>query len=124
MELSELVAALKESDKIRLYLVSLLGVAQDRNNLTTFHYAEVFEAQSIDMVRRMACERIHELWPREKGFVSRTVTIDPIQPDPIKRVLQFWQSGLLAKQIDPPEDPIEVNCDTGRVVRASHPQNE
>lgn len=93
MNLSDMVALLPEDQKIRLYLVSYLGVieAPDPKDETkkytvTFHYPELIQSQSIDIARQMACAHAEELWPKEKGWISRSITIDPVNPDLIKVV--------------------------------------
>jgi hypothetical protein len=120
MKLSEIAATLREEDKMRLYLVSYLAVIEEsipdepgKKRATTYNYASIVEAQDINMAKGVACARAEEQWPKSHGWALRSVTIDPIKPGEIKRLLEAWQAGLLAQNIHPPEKGIEVNCDTG-----------
>ena len=103
-------------EKVRLYLTSLLGMqeisaAGDNKKVTVpFHYAEIIEAQSLELAKKRACERAAEIWPDSLGWISRSITIEPIRPSAIQRWFEMWELGFLAKEINPPELGTEVNC--------------
>lgn len=124
MKLSDVIASLKESDKSRLYLISLMALHwTPPRDLVTFQYATIEEAQSIVMARDIACQKANEMWPKEKGFISRKLTVDPFRPSDIERLLELWKAGWFAKHIEPSEEGFEYDCDTGKTMPSRSPRD-
>jgi hypothetical protein len=119
MNLSDMAAMLREEDKIRIYLVSMLGVIEagavpdnpSQKYAIYYHSPVIIEAQSINMAVDIAKHRVEELWPKAQGWKMRSVAVEPFEPASIKMMLQYWQTGMLATEINPPETGITVNLD-------------
>jgi hypothetical protein len=76
-----------------------------------YHEPQIIEAQDIEIARRIASERAKEKWPTTGGWILRGVSIVPIHPESSRRLVQLWQSGLIAQHIERPETGYMVNLD-------------
>jgi hypothetical protein len=112
-------ASLPDDDKIKLYLVSLLGITEaphptdpTKKYTVHLHHPEVIEAPSLEIAKRLARERLGELYPSSKGWLSRTVTIEVIPSKTIAQIAQYWQAGFIANNAREFPKPVEFNCDS------------
>lgn len=118
MNLSKVAAMMREQDKLRIYLVSMLGIidaesADDPDKkLSIYYHSPVFiEAQSLNMAVEVAKGRVNELWPKSDGWKLRSVAVEPVSPKSIELMLGYWQTGLMAREADPQEQGITINLD-------------
>jgi len=112
-------ASLPEDDKIKLYLVSLLGLIEapsptdpTKKYAVHVHHPEVIEAPSLEIAKHLACQKLNELYPSTKGWLSRTGTIDVIPSKTIAQIAQYWQAGFLANNALEIPKPVEFKCDS------------
>jgi hypothetical protein len=82
-----------------------------RTYVIYYHTPDLIEAESINMAVEIAKEKAKQFWPKSEGWIIRSVSVEPFEPQGIKTLLQYWQAGLLAQEISPPETGVNVNLD-------------
>lgn len=110
---------MKVHNPLRLYIVSILGVTRlpapgepDKEMVAHAHYADLIEAQSIEIAGEMVCERLKAEMP-QKDWELVDVVVDPVSTAFIRQSLAFHQQGFLVGD-EPSEKRIEVRCSGSR----------
>ena len=77
-----------------------------------FHGPDIIEAQDIQMAVGIASAKAEQQWPKENGWIKRSVAVEPFGPSSIRQMLTEFQSGLLAHEHEvTPETGIVVDLD-------------
>lgn len=105
-------------NKLKLYLVSMLGV---RSTLTDngepkslyCHIPFMIEAKDLDAAADEACTEAEKWFPRDEGFVDCDISVKPVPPEYYDRLTKFANLKRLAENPDPKEGLIHFRCHTG-----------
>ena len=104
------------SKKLKLYLVSMLGVRtiyrDDEPRSLFCHVPLLIDATDIDSAAEQACTEARKWFPRHQGFKTTDVSVKPISPEYYLRLSQFANLKRLAEKPDPYEQPLFFRCDT------------
>ena len=106
------------TQKLKLYLVSMLGVratvndSGDPKSLFT-HIPFIIEAKDIDAASDEACTEAEKWFPADEGFVDCNITVKPLPPEYYERLTKFANLKRLAENPDPKEGMIYFRCHTG-----------
>ena len=105
------------SNKLKLYLVSILGVSRTTTDegepkSLFVHLPWITEATDIDEAANQACTEAGKWFPRSEGFVDCDISIDPMPQEYYERLTHFANLKRLAENPDPKENKIYFRCDT------------
>ena len=104
------------SNKLKLYLVSLLGIRStyedDKPKSLFCHVPLMVEATDIDSAAKQACSEARKWFPAHEGFKTTDVSVKPVSPEYYLRLSQFAKLQRLAEKPDPFEQPRVFRCDT------------
>jgi hypothetical protein len=106
------------SNKLKLYLVSMLGVRRtvtdsgEPKSLFS-HIPFIIEATDIDAASDEACNEAEKWFPRSGGFVDCDISVKPVPPEYYDRLTKFANLKRLAENPDPKEGLIHFSCHTG-----------
>ena len=105
-------------NKLKLYLVSILGVTRTQNDAGEpkslyVHMPWITEATDIDAAADQACTEAEKWFPRSGGFVDCDIAIDPMPKEYYERLTYFANLKRLAEDPDPKEKKIYFRCHTG-----------
>jgi hypothetical protein len=104
------------SNKLKLYLVSLLGIRStfedDKPKSLFCHVPLMVEATDIVSAAEQACTEARKWFPVHEGFKATDVSVKPVSPEYYLRLSQFGKLQRLAETPDPLEQPLVFRCDT------------
>jgi hypothetical protein len=105
------------SDRIKLYIVSILGIAVEDNLSESdkprgryIHLPFLMEGESIEDVEEDACIQANRLFSEAHGYKTRHIMVEPIPPERYLRLLQLSHLGILAPSDEPVEQAVEFLC--------------
>lgn len=102
-------------NKLKLYLVSMLGVrgtltdAGDTKSLFC-HIPFIIEATDIDAAADEARTEAEKWFPEDEGFIDCNITVKPLPPEYYERLTKFANLKRLAENPDPKEGMIYFRC--------------
>jgi hypothetical protein len=69
------------------------------------------DAPSRETIEKAACVHANELFPKEEGFQTRHVTIQPVPQEKYQRIVNLSGLGLLAIAGEPAEQAVDFMCE-------------
>jgi hypothetical protein len=105
------------SSKLKLYIVSILGVRaivndQGEPKSLYVHMPWMVEAKDIDDAADQACTEAGKWFPRHEGFVDCDIAVEAVPKEYYERLTIFANVKRLAEDPDPKEKKIYFRCDT------------
>jgi hypothetical protein len=104
--------------KLKLYLVSMLGISEtvtdDGDPKSLFcHIPFIIEAKDIDAAADEACTEAEKWFPADEGFIDCDISVKPLPPEYYERLTKFANLKRLAENSDPKEGLIHFRCHIG-----------